>query len=696
MSERQSYKVGDRIIHAEFGEGLVVEVRERLFYDILEVVFHSGVKRLSSIHPQLAPKAPQPVVAGAGGDAGSGRRRKDPRPDSSRLRTPRERLVRLDYLTLEPDAWQVIEALKAQNLDGIEPYRLHLKAAEHSLRRGFDQVISLDHLHDVERFPYQLKACLRVLRDMKGRALLADEVGLGKTIEAGLILKEYIMRGLVHRALVLVPASLTIQWREELLSKFHLNFTIHNRREGWTGSPFVIASLDTAKMVRNRDQISRGHFDLVIVDEAHRLRNHQTLAWKFVSQLSARYVLLLTATPVQNDLRELYNLVTLLKPGTLGTYRSFRRQFMVRGDKRLPKNTAELSSLLQKVMIRTRRSTTGLEFPKRRVATIQFRLNPEERELYDAVTEFVRNRVAGLRGADVRRGGEFRRGPDFQRWHFVALVLQKEIGSSTAAALKTLERARADYRYRPEWEEIDRLVQLARAVKGGAKLEGLKEMLRDHPSKVIIFTQFRTTLESLVGVLRGEGFRVSTFHGNLSAAEKESAIREFRDETQILVSTEAGGEGRNLQFCQTVINYDLPWNPMKVEQRIGRVHRLGQTQDITIYNFSTEDTVESYVLDILHRKINMFELVIGEMDMILGHFSEENTFEDTVFKIWAGSRHQKEVERRFNQLGDQLLVARKRYEAIQEMDSLIFDHERPATGGDSGARPKPRERDAEA
>lgn len=663
VSERQIYKVGDRIIHAEFGEGLVVEVRERLFYDVLEVVFHAGVKRLSSIHPQIAPKAAESAVSTAAAEAAAGKRRKDPRPAPARLRTPRERLVRLDYLTLEPDAWAVIEALKAQNLDGIEPYRLHLKAAEHSLRRGFDQVMSLDHLHDVERFPYQLKACLRVLRDMKGRALLADEVGLGKTIEAGLILKEYILRGLVHRALVLVPASLTVQWREELLSKFHLNFAIHNRKEGWTGSPFVIASLDTAKMVKNREQIARGHFDLVIVDEAHRLRNHQTLAWKFVSQLSSRYLLLLTATPVQNDLRELYNLVTLLRPGTLGTYRSFRRQFMVRGDKRLPKNTSELSSLLQRVMIRTRRSTTGLNFPRRIVSTVQFRLSAEERALYDGVTEFVRNRVAANKG------------PDFQRWHFVALVLQKEIGSSTPAAQKTLERARADYRYRPEWDEIDQLLELARAVHGGAKTDGLLELLRGHKGKVIVFTQFRTTLEYLSGCLRQAGFTVSTFHGNLSAAEKELAIEEFRDRTQILLSTEAGGEGRNLQFCQTVVNYDLPWNPMKVEQRIGRVHRLGQTQDITIHNFSTEETVEAYVLDILHRKINMFELVIGEMDMILGHFSEENTFEDTVFKIWAGSKGQKEVQRRFSQLGDQLMVAKKRYEAIREMDSLIFDEE---------------------
>src|SRR5512140_683065 len=658
MTERFVYRIGDRIIHAEFGEGLIVEVRERPFYDILEIVFAAGVKRISSIHPQILPKAAAlqavpPVESG---------KRKLAEPDRKRLlRAPRERLVTLDYLKLEPDSWSVVESLKEPSLDGIEPYGLHLRAAEHSLRRGFDQLVSLDHLSDVERYPYQIKACLRVLREMKGRSLLADEVGLGKTIEASVVLKEYIMRGLCHRALILVPASLTTQWREELLTKFHLSFAVHSRKEGWSDAPFVIASLDTAKMARNRDLILKGSYDLVIVDEAHRLRNHQTLAWKFVSQVSAKYLLLLTATPVQNDLRELYNLVTLLRPGTLGTYRSFRRNFMIRGDKRLPKNTADLSRLLQKVMIRTTRSTTAIKFPRRRVQTLTFPLSEPERLLYDGVTQFVRSRVAAARGAD------------FQKWHFVALVLQKEIGSSSLAALKTLERARADIRYRAEWDDLDRLIELARGAGPSAKLEGLNEVIRKHRDKVIIFTQFRTTLEHLARRLEAAGHSVAVFHGNLSALEKEAAIERFRSEARILVSTEAGGEGRNLQFCQTVVNYDLPWNPMKVEQRIGRVHRLGQTRDITIYNFSSEETVESYVLEILHQKINMFELVIGEMDMILGHFSEENTFEDTVFKIWSQSKNPNEVRRRFSQLGDRLLIAKKRYESIKEMDTRIFD-----------------------
>jgi superfamily II DNA/RNA helicase len=140
-----------------------------------------------------------------------------------------------------------------------------------------------------------------------------------------------------------------------------------------------------------------------------------------------------------------------------------------------------------------------------------------------------------------------------------------------------------------------------------------------------------------------------------------------------LISTEAGGEGRNLQFCRTVVNYDLPWNPMRIEQRIGRVHRLGQTRDIRIYNFTARDTVEDYVLAILHRKINMFELVIGEMDMILGQWSEKESFEQRVFQIWASHRNRQDLKDAFGKFGEDMLLARKRYEKIRDYDQKIFE-----------------------
>lgn len=190
--------------------------------------------------------------------------------------------------------------------------------------------------------------------------------------------------------------------------------------------------------------------------------------------------------------------------------------------------------------------------------------------------------------------------------------------------------------------------------------------------KAIVFTQFKSTMEFLSKRLREAGYSTVVFHGGMPTSDKDAAIQEFRRKCRILVSTEAGGEGRNLHFCRTVVNYDLPWNPMKVEQRIGRVHRLGQTGDIHIYNMSTENTVESHVLEILHRKIDMFQLVIGEMDMILGDYAEKKSFEAAVFQIWAGARTRRELERRFQDLGDQLALNRRRYESIKRLDEEIF------------------------
>jgi SNF2 family DNA or RNA helicase len=655
MQEKHVYQVGDKVFHGDFGEGLVVDVRNRLFYDVLEVVFPAGVKRVTSIHPLLRPK---PVLTEVPPPKPPRRRRAPARKEETSESAKRSRLK---FLSLDEDTLSILDDAERGRLDGHRAYHLHLEGEDLSTHRGFEKLQSLDSMIGIDRLEYQKDACLRLLREMRGRGLLADEVGLGKTVEAAMVLKEYMLRGLVRSALVLVPASLTVQWQEELATKCGLDFSIVGRRGDWAEASLVICSLDTAKTTRNRERLLDREFDMVIVDEAHRLRNHQTQAWKFVSSLPSKYLLLLTATPVQNDLRELYNLVNLLRPGSLGTYRSFRRKFMVRGDKRLPKNTSELSALLKSVMIRTTRAKTNIRFPSRSVEILPFRLTPHERRLYDAVTEFVRNRFT-----DQDR-------MQFLKWQFVSMVLQKEIGSSTPAARQTLAKARRDPRYSSHRGDLDRLLRLTENVEEHAKLTGLLELMQDIPDKAIVFTQFRSTMEFLARRLEEEGYRTTLFHGGLPTLDKEASIARFRDGAQVLVSTEAGGEGRNLQFCRTVINYDLPWNPMKIEQRIGRVHRLGQTGNIRIFNFSTEDTVESHVLEILHRKINMFQLVIGEMDMILGEYADNQSFEAAVFQIWAGSKHRRDLERRFRDLGDQLYLGKRRYEAIKQLDEEIFD-----------------------
>jgi len=668
----RTYSIGDRVFHQVFGEGLVVDIRSRDFFDILEIAFSEGVRKVTSIHPQLTkatvgpggqvtPTAPEPETAPAPAarPPRASRRSIEARLDPQQFRFKRSLIPELDLESIEP-------FLKGKKLEpsDVSGFLLHLDALKLARQRGFERLLALNHAHDVQRLEHQIRACLRVLREMKGRALLADEVGLGKTIEAGLILKEYLLRSLVRKVLILVPASLVTQWREELRHKFDIPVHTYTRGDPWDAHPLMIASLDTAKSIRNRQSIAERGFDMLVVDEAHRLRNHLTQAWKFIDSLSLKYLLLLTATPVQNDLRELYNLITLLRPGVLGTYRSFRRDFVVRGDRRLPKNTRQLSQLLSDVMIRTTRSSTSIQFPRRDVTTRMLDLSDAEREFYVEVSEFVRR----MASAEERRRGQV-------PWPLLLVILQKEIGSSTAAAIGTLERA-CQGRLQGLRDELERLLALGRKVGQHVKFEALAELVeknRRRGEKVLVFSQFRRTVEFAAEQLRRRGLPIALFHGGLTARAKDAVVESFRRDLDVMISTEAGGEGRNLQFCRTVINYDLPWNPMRVEQRIGRVHRIGQTRDVRIFNLAARGTLEAYVLQVLQQKISMFHLVIGEMEQILGSLDWDEAFETRVFRLWARHKETGALEKAFTGMGAELENARDRYEHVKSYDREIFE-----------------------
>ncbi len=263
-----------------------------------------------------------------------------------------------------------------------ELYRLRLQAEHTRLVSGFDELVCLDML-GFTPFDFQVRAAQIVLRRFRGRGMLCDEVGLGKTIEAGLVLKEYLARNIVQRVLIITPPALVEQWREELAVKFGLGDFVSSAdaefralgSQAWERSPRLIASLTTARRAEHRSQIAQIPYDLVIVDEAHHLKNRASASWKFVNDLQRKYILLLTATPVENNLDELYNLITLLKPGQLKTPREFRRQFVVRGDPRLPKNRGQLRELLGDVMVRHTRSQVNMKLPPRQA--IHGPLEPE-------------------------------------------------------------------------------------------------------------------------------------------------------------------------------------------------------------------------------------------------------------------------------------------------------------------------------
>ncbi|REK64098.1 MAG: ATP-dependent helicase [Cohnella sp.] len=490
--------------------------------------------------------------------------------------------------------------------------------------------------------PHQTETARRVLYEMRGRAILADEVGLGKTIEAGLVLKEYLVRGLVRRALILVPASLVLQWVRELNGKFGIPAVAHKKMYHWEHD-IVVASMDTAKREPHRSFLHGSEYDMLIIDEAHKLKNKKTGNYQFVSDLRKKYCLLLTATPVQNDLSELYNLITLLKPGQLGGEGEFAANFVV--GRRVAKNEDKLQEALGQVMIRNRRSDGGLEFTKRTVTNVPLRLSPDEQALYDGVTQYVRQHAQAERG-DLAS--------------MLSLVtLQREVCSSRDAVFLTLinlsKKIPPDS---PLHARIWELVELIRSIQANTKAEATMKLVENIGEKVIVFTEYRATQEYLLRYFKEHGLSAVPYRGGMNRGKKDWMMDLFRRRAQVLVATEAGGEGINLQFCHHIVNFDLPWNPMRVEQRIGRVHRLGQTEDVRIFNLCTLGTIEEHILHLLHEKINMFETVIGELDEIVERIEREESLERRLAKMLLESADERELRSRIDGLGDALLQTR--------------------------------------
>ncbi len=568
---------------------------------------------------------------------------------------------------------------RARLPEALSIYQLRMQAELLRLSKGFDQLVCLEEIA-VEHYEHQIETAIRALRDMRGRALLADEVGLGKTIEAGIIMKELIQRGLVRSVLVLTPASLTEQWREELSNKFHEEFTVIETPKAWRDIQDVesgrwLTSLDRAKLKQHSEPILVREYDLLVIDEAHKLKNRSTLAWQFVNQIRKRYVLLLTATPVQNDLMELYSLITILSPGQLGTVRAFRNHFLEQADARQPKNARSLRRLLNDVMIRNRRSKVNIIFPRRQAAIYHLELSEREWLLYSDVTDYIRRR--------------FRSVDSDKHLRLTLMTLQKELSSSPQAVAATLRKMVQDHAHGESTRaELQRFLELAESIPIGRKLVAVREILERYPGKFLIFTEYRQTLDAIVRQLHSWGINAIGFHGGLSIEQKEAAVAAFRGDAKedgknkdkrshgdvrVMVSTESGAEGRNLQFCHQLINYDLPWNPMRVEQRIGRLHRLGQMEDVTIFNLSCNETIESHIIELLARKIRMFELVIGELDLILGNLEGTKSFEDLLREAWEANTSEADLRERFGQLGDLISRARQQYEQVRNTNRSLDD-----------------------
>jgi superfamily II DNA or RNA helicase len=557
-----------------------------------------------------------------------------------------------------------MQTLNSCQFSSLEEVRLATLAAQLRDAESFDHLLALDQARGLLRLSHQEETARKVLSVHLGRALLADEVGLGKTIEAGLVLSEYLLRGRVRRALILTPPSLVGQWREELASKFGIDTQTTERSEVradpeafWKAPGVLIASLATVRNPRHKDLAAAQAWDLVIVDEAHNLKNARTQSYALISRLTSRFLLLLTATPIENQVEELYNLVSLLRPGHLGGRAEFLRRFRNRKGEISEAARREIRGLLGEVMIRNTRALSGVQLPPRFARTTLIEPSDSEQRLYLAL-------ASALRAL----------GPSGQSRLRLSLLLQ-EAGSSPDAVRSTLVRLHNDPDLAPETAAaLAPAIAAARQPMETAKGQALLRVLQTEPAPTVVFTRFRATLDYLTALLTRHGVACERIDGELPAALRQEAIARCREGGAALLSTDVGSEGLNLQFCQRLVNFDLPWNPMRIEQRIGRVHRIGQDHPVDAVNFCLAGSIEERILCILDERINLFELVVGEVEMILGYLEEERRFPDIVLEAFA----QPDAERRdrdFERIGDALAAARARYQNVKAFDENFFRNE---------------------
>jgi superfamily II DNA or RNA helicase len=549
------------------------------------------------------------------------------------------------------------EQLKAAGFDPLEIVELRLQGEELATLDDFEELLAVD-VANVDRMPHQEAVARHALSRLRGRAVLADEVGLGKTIEAGLAVKELTLRGLAKRVLVLCPAPLRDQWREEMSHKFDLAFDVAYRGSEVANQNKLILSLTLARS--HLDKLTKKPWDIVIVDEAHRAAGEGARKTReLITRLTTacRYAFFLTATPVQNNLLELYRLVELLRPGTFTSVREFARQYMASNDPRRPKDPATLRRLISSAMIRTTRAQAGVDRVVRRPQDVPIDLGRRERELYALSTDLLRNIM--------------RDPSDTMRRRSLALRLTASPFSMGTTALRMAER-HGDERVRRVLNEIGHLaMDVTESARENTALEITSNWVREH-GRVLIFTQHTDTVTGLLRRMEREALKARSFHGSMSATERAATIAAFKSgEAPVMISTDAGAEGQNLQFCNCVLNYDLPWNPMRIEQRIGRVDRLTQPRDeVFIANLYARGTVDESVYRLLAEKLRMFELLFGQVTTILGELDDSKTatFEARVLEALFAENDSK-MGHLLHELGTELTVARERASNLIAADS---------------------------
>ncbi|MGB9799715.1 MAG: helicase-related protein [Thermanaerothrix sp.] len=577
----------------------------------------------------------------------------------------------------------VDEVLSIQEVSQLRPLRLEgqfhasprrvflgLEARRYRYASLYDPLLAMN-ISKVDPLPHQIEAVYGyILHQPRVRFLIADDPGAGKTIMAGLVIKEMKLRGLVRRILIVAPGHLKDQWQRELKERFDERFTLIDRQtmrnrfgeNAWESEFQVITSLDFARQEDVMQALAGVHWDLTIVDEAHKMaaykygdKMEKTKRYRLGELLSrnSMHLLFLTATPHRGDPENFRLFLDLLQPGAFATVEMLDESIRS-GDNPL-------------FIRRLKEDLKDFEgrplFLPRQVKTLTFNLgveSPAEKELYNALSHYVNEQYNKALASDRRRNVAF-----------AMVILQRRLASSTYALYRSLERRKKrleemrhqadafkegrltasmttfsldeveDLSEEERWEQealwetlsgaenraeleaelqtLEQLLQQARAIieqENEVKLRHFRQALhtlqeQDPGAKILIFTESRDTLEYLERRVRDWGYRVCTIHGGMPLEARIEAEKIFKNEAQMMVATEAAGEGINLQFCHLMINYDIPWNPNRLEQRMGRIHRYGQTHEVTIFNLVAVDTREGRVLHRLFEKLDEIRTALG-------------------------------------------------------------------------------------
>lgn len=623
--------------------------------------------------------------------------------------------AQLAHLTARPET---------EPFDGdASRFRLGVEAMRLALAHEYDPYFTLS-IARVDPLPHQLEAVYdSFLKLPRIRFLLADDPGAGKTIMAGLLLKELKIRGLVKRTLIITPANLSFQWQRELKEKFREQFEVvrsdvlraNYGMNPWQERHQVVTSISWVSRVEDaRDSLLRSRWDLIIVDEAHKMAAYsadkKTLAYKLgeaVSGMTDHY-LLMTATPHKGDPVNFCLFLELLDRDVYGDVKSLEEAMRRNHAPFYLRRTKE-------ALISFPDPQTGQVkklFTKRDVHTASFDLDGEEYEFYDALTRYVEDQSIKAASDESARG---------RALTFTMAMLQRRFASSIYAVRRSLERMREKRRkvlenprafvlkqldipddldelpeeeredyleqienatisidpavLRDEIAQLGRLIDQACALEQReveSKLTRLRQVLQDNAvlsnpdMKLLVFTEHKDTLDYLagdgregrpLGRLRQWGLKVTQIHGGMKIGDRDtkgsriSAEREFREEAQVLVATEAAGEGINLQFCWFMVNYDIPWNPVRLEQRMGRIHRYGQEHDCLIFNFAAVNTREGRVLQKLLERLRQIRDELGSDQVfdVVGEVFPSNLLEKLFREMYAQRTALPDIEARIVQ-----------------------------------------------